>query len=81
VLAGHTHHIITNIMTSPALADPSAQLNLSVAARQVFLDHIQGDMFEDRQTAKQEPYLRSLTAWTTGWSGLGEAGVLSWTGE
>jgi general transcription factor 3C protein 4 len=56
-------------------------LNLSLGVRQVILDQGNIEMFEDRTTAKQDSYVRSLTTHTYGWTNLGEGGLMACVGE
>lgn len=81
VLSTHIQYIITDLLTSPRLDDHADSLNLSIAARQVYLDHVQTDMFEGADSTKQDAYVQSTTALTCGWAGVGEAGLVSWCGE
>lgn len=74
-------YIINNIFTSPSIAESVTNLSLSLGARQISLDHVQANVFEMRDSMKQDAFVRNLTTQTLGWSGVGDSGILSWAGE
>jgi hypothetical protein len=75
VLATLTLHIIHNIHTNPTVAPLEESLVATLAARQAFLDHAQGDYQRAVRFLMGPVTPEQLTAWTSGWAGLGQEGI------
>ncbi len=81
-LSSLTQHLITDLLTSPKLSDPTGSLRHSLASRNAFLD-ITFDAAYVRDRYKMAPKEdRELTAVTSGWSAVGDLGdIATWVVE
>lgn len=75
VLSSLTVHIIHNVATVPTLALMAESLVATLAARQAFLDHVQGDFTSANKSQPKAADLDLLTAHTSAWAGLGLPGI------
>ncbi|CAD6590366.1 MAG: hypothetical protein TREMPRED_005716 [Tremellales sp. Tagirdzhanova-0007] len=66
-LSSLTHHIITDIFTSPQLGPDNESLRLSVASREAFLEFTHGEVYSQDRYRMPPREHAELTAFTSGW--------------
>jgi hypothetical protein len=76
-LATLTTHTIINIFTSPSLLPAAETLNVTLAARHVFLDYAFGEYWKRNKYRIGPMDDRALTAHTGGWAGVGQDGMIA----
>jgi hypothetical protein len=83
VLASLSHHIIIGLHTNPALAPALQNLQVSLAARDVFIDNVREE-YASRNKFIIVPTIEDgdFTAYTSAYSGIGEWGeTFCWVSE
>ena len=77
ILSTLTIHIINNLDTAPRLASTGECLVATLAARQAFADHALGDYANANRSTFNPDELEQMTAYTSGWTDPGWAGMVT----